>query len=58
MKIRMQQCLFLAILTTAFLAVICMLFIMKWSLGRGFLEYVNKTKQNRISTALVQAYEG
>lgn len=54
----MQQCLFLAILTTAFLAVICMLFIMKWSLGRGFLEYVNKTKQNRISTALVQAYEG
>ena len=30
---------------------------MKWSLGRGFLEYVNKTEQDRISTALVEAYE-
>jgi two-component system, OmpR family, sensor histidine kinase BaeS len=57
MKIRMQQRLFLAILTTAALAVICMLLIMKWSFGRGFLEYVNTTKQDRISAALVEAYK-
>ncbi len=57
MKKRMQLRLFLAILTAAVLAAICMFFIMRWSFSRGFIDYVNKAEQERISTALVQAYE-
>ncbi len=57
MKTKMHQRLFLTILAAAVLAVICMFFIMKWTFSRGFLEYVNQTEQDRISTALVRAYE-
>ncbi len=53
----MLQRLFIAILTAAVLAVICMFFVMRWSFSRGLLDYVNNTEQERISKALVQAYE-
>lgn len=57
MKRRISQRFFLAILTTAILAVICMFFIMRWSFSQGFLDYVNEANQERISKALIQAYE-
>ena len=57
MKKRMLQRLFINILTAAVIVVVCMFFIMKWSFSRGLLDYVNNTEQERISKALVQAYE-
>ena len=56
MKINIQQRLFLAILAAAALAVICMFFIVHWSLSKGFLEYVNKIENEQLSSALIQAY--
>lgn len=56
MKIKIQQRLFLAIVAAAALSVISMLFIMKWSLGRGFLQYVNTIENEKLSAALLQAY--
>lgn len=56
MKIKIQQRLFLAILAAAALAVISMFFIVHWSLSRGFLQYVNKIENEKLSTALLQAY--
>jgi len=55
-KIKIQQRLFLAILAAAVLAVISMYLIMNWNLGRGFLKYVNTIENEKLSTALIQAY--
>ncbi|NTV13750.1 MAG: HAMP domain-containing protein [Desulfobulbaceae bacterium] len=56
MRIKIQQRLFLAILAAAMLAVISMYLIMNWNLGRGFLQYVNTIENEKLSTALIQAY--
>ena len=56
MKIKIQQRLFLVILAAAMLAVISMYLIMNWNLGRGFLKYVNTIENEKLSTALIQAY--
>ncbi|MDD5759139.1 MAG: ATP-binding protein [Desulfobulbaceae bacterium] len=56
MKIKIQQRLFVAILAAAALSVISMLVIMKLSLGRGFLQYVNTIENEKLSAALLQAY--
>jgi two-component system sensor histidine kinase BaeS len=56
MKIKIQQRLFLTILAAAALAVISMFLIMNWSLDRGFLKYVNSIENDKLSTALIQAY--
>jgi len=55
-KIKIQQRLFLVILAAAMLAVISMYLIMNWNLGRGFLKYVNTIENEKLSTALIQAY--
>ncbi len=55
-KIRIQQRLFLAILAAATLAVISMLLIMNWNIGRGFLQYVNSIENEKLAAALIQAY--
>lgn len=49
MKISITYRLFLAILTATFLAVVCMFLIMRWSIDRGFLRYVNSQEQGRIA---------
>lgn len=56
MKIKIQQRLFLAILAAAVLAVLSMYLIMNWNLGRGFLKYVNTIENEKLATALIQAY--
>lgn len=56
MQIKIQQRLFLAILAAAMLAVISMYLIMNWNLGRGFLQYVNTIENEKLATALIQAY--
>jgi two-component system sensor histidine kinase BaeS len=55
-KIKIQQRLFMAILAAAMLAVISMYLIMNWNLGRGFLKYVNTIENEKLATALIQAY--
>jgi len=55
-KIKIQQRLFFAILAAAMLAVIFMYLIMNWNLGRGFLQYVNTIENEKLATALIQAY--
>jgi two-component system sensor histidine kinase BaeS len=55
-QIKIQQRLFLAILAAAMLAVISMYLIMNWNLGRGFLQYVNTIENEKLATALIQAY--
>ncbi len=56
MQIKIQQRLLLAILTAATLAVLSMYLIMNWNLGRGFLQYVNSIENEKLATALIQAY--
>ncbi|HEY6837158.1 MAG TPA: two-component sensor histidine kinase, partial [Geobacteraceae bacterium] len=48
MKIGITYRLFLAILAAASLAVISMYLIMQWSIGRGFLRYVNTMEAARL----------
>lgn len=48
MKIGITHRLFLAILTSTLLAVVCMFLIMQWSFDRGFLSYINRLEQKRI----------
>ncbi|HEY6008876.1 MAG TPA: HAMP domain-containing protein, partial [Geobacteraceae bacterium] len=48
MKIGITYRLFLAILAAASLAVVCMFFIMRMSIDRGFLHYINSLEQTRL----------
>jgi len=59
MKIGVTHKLFLAILAAAGLAVVSSALIMQWSLGRGFLKYVNsveKTGLSRLAGKLEENY--
>ena len=59
MKISITYRLFLAILASTTLAVISMFLIMQWSIGQGFLRYVNTMEQiqlTRIGSELEEAY--
>lgn len=49
MRIGITYRLFLAILAAAALAVVAMFLIMQWSIGRGFLRYVNTLEQMQLS---------
>ncbi|WP_215907824.1 ATP-binding protein [Geomesophilobacter sediminis] len=51
--------LFIAMLAATGAAVICMFLIMQWSIGRGFLAYVNtmeKERMDRLAEILVHSY--
>ena len=59
MKIKIKYRLFLAMLAATGAVVICMFLIMQWSIGRGFLSYVNTIEQERfgrLAVALEQSY--
>lgn len=59
MNIRIQYKLFLAILATAIGIVVCMYLVMRWSLDRGFLNYVNELDLERLdalATKLEESY--
>jgi two-component system sensor histidine kinase BaeS len=59
MNIRIQYKLFLAILATAIGIVVCMFLVMRWSLERGFLNYVNELdleRLNALATKLEESY--
>ena len=59
MKISVTHKLFLVILTAAGLAVVSSALIMQWSLGRGFLKFVNtmeKSGISRLATGLEESY--
>jgi two-component system, OmpR family, sensor histidine kinase BaeS len=59
MKIKIKYRLFLAMLAATGAVVICMFLIMQWSIGRGFLEYVNTIEADRfgkLSEMLEQSY--
>ncbi len=61
MKIGITYRLFLAILAAASLAVVSMFVIMRWSIDRGFLRYVNTMEQARLirlSARLEEGYAG
>jgi two-component system, OmpR family, sensor histidine kinase BaeS len=48
MKIMIKYRLFLAMLAATGAVVICMFLIMQWSIGRGFLAYVNTIEKERV----------
>ena len=59
MKIMIKYRLFLAMLAATGAVVVCMFLIMQWSIGRGFLSYVNTIEQDRfgkLSELLEQSY--
>ena len=59
MKIMIKYKLFLAMLAATGAVVICMFLIMQWSIGRGFLTYVNtmeKERFERLAEVLEQSY--
>lgn len=59
MKIMIKYRLFLAMLAATGAVVICMFLIMQWSIGRGFLTYVNtmeKERVERLALLLEQSY--
>jgi len=59
MKIMIKYRLFLAMLAATGAVVICMFLIMQWSIGRGFLAYVNTIEQERferLAEVLEQSY--
>jgi len=58
MKIGITYRLFLAILVAAGLAVISMVVIMRWSIDRGFLRYVNSLEQTRLALLAERLEEG
>ena len=47
MKIMIKYRLLLAMLTATGIVVVCMFLIMQWSIGRGFLSYVNTIEKER-----------
>ena len=59
MKIMIKYRLFLAMLAATGAVVICMFLIMQWSIGRGFLAYVNTIERERfgkLAEVLEQSY--
>lgn len=59
MKIMIKYRLFLAMLAATGAVVICMFLIMQWSIGRGFLSYVNTIEKDRfgkLAEVLEQSY--
>lgn len=58
MKIGITYRLFLAILAAAGLTVLSMLLIMRWSIDRGFLRYVNSLDQSRLTRLAERLEEG
>ena len=59
MKMMIKYRLFLAMLAATGAVVICMFLIMQWSIGRGFLSYVNTIEKERfekLSEVLDQSY--
>ncbi|GFO60284.1 two-component sensor histidine kinase [Geomonas silvestris] len=59
MKLMIKYRLFLAMLTATGAVVICMFLIMQWSIGRGFLAYVNtieKERVDKLAQVLEQSY--
>jgi two-component system, OmpR family, sensor histidine kinase BaeS len=59
MKIMIKYRLFLAMLAATGAVVICMFLIMQWSIGRGFLAYVNTMEKERfekLAEVLEQSY--
>jgi len=48
MKVRIKYRLFFAMLAATGAVVICMFLIMQWSIGRGFLSYVNTIDRDRL----------
>jgi two-component system sensor histidine kinase BaeS len=61
MRFTINYKLFLTLLLTAIAVVTSMVFLVKWSFERGFLEYVNKVEQkmhNNLVINLSEAYEG
>jgi len=59
MKIMIKYRLFLAMLAATGAVVICMFLIMQWSIGRGFLAYVNTMETERVerlAEVLEQSY--
>jgi two-component system, OmpR family, sensor histidine kinase BaeS len=60
MKVGMTYRLFLAILTATGLAILSLFLIMRWSIDRGFYQYLSTMDQNRLEQAvndLVRAYD-
>ncbi|HTP65411.1 MAG TPA: ATP-binding protein [Geobacteraceae bacterium] len=57
MKISITYRLFLAILAATLLAVLSMLFIMQWSIDRGFLGFVHSMEQRRLARLSEQLAE-
>ncbi|HJV36478.1 MAG TPA: two-component sensor histidine kinase, partial [Geomonas sp.] len=49
MKIKIKYKLFLAMLAATGAVVICMFLIVQWSLGRGFLSYINTIEKERFA---------
>jgi len=59
MKLMIKYRLFLALLAATGAVVICMFLIMQWSIGRGFLAYVNTIEKERVeklAQVLEQSY--
>lgn len=48
MKIGIAHRLFLSILAAACLALLCVFFVMQWSINRGFIQYLNSLDQGRL----------
>ncbi|HBA88713.1 MAG TPA: two-component sensor histidine kinase [Geobacter sp.] len=60
MKAKIKYRLFFAMLAATGAVVICMFVIMQWSIGRGFLSYVNTMERDRferLEQVLEQAYQ-
>jgi two-component system, OmpR family, sensor histidine kinase BaeS len=58
-RFKIKHRLFLAMLTASGAVVICMFLIMQWSIGRGFLAYINtmeKERFARLAEVLEQSY--
>jgi two-component system, OmpR family, sensor histidine kinase BaeS len=61
MRFTIKYKLFLTLLLTTIVVVASMVFLVKWSFERGFLEYVNRVEQemhNNLVTNLADAYKG
>jgi two-component system, OmpR family, sensor histidine kinase BaeS len=61
MRFTIKYKLFLTLLLTTIVVVASMVFLVKWSFERGFLEYVNRVEEemhNNLVTNLADAYKG
>jgi two-component system, OmpR family, sensor histidine kinase BaeS len=61
MRFTIKYKLFLTLLLTTIVVVASMVFLVKWSFERGFLEYVNRVEQemhDNLVTNLAEAYKG